>query len=500
MAWSDLPPRPNILLIITDQQRYAQHWPAGWVAANLPSMQRLLSHGLSFTHAFTAACECSPSRAAFLTSTYDNTNRVSTTPPGQNLPTPPGLPNLGSILAAGGYQVAWKGKWHLLAESADNLSGYDFGGWDPPDAGTSLGPNHLGGGSGATDHNDPRFTADAIEFLETYTSTDPFCLVVSLVNPHDVHVYTQNWASVGYPPAIPDLGIGEPDNYFDPLTDKPRAQLKFRQAFDASASFKLSPPLTPAGYAGFYAYLHTVVDAQISLLLDALDAAGFTDNTLVVRMGDHGEMGLSHGLREKMYVAYDEAIRVPLVFSNPLAFPQPQESGAMASLLDLVPTLAAVAGAAPPPTLMGRNLAPVLADPASSVQDGVLYSYDDSSFLSQSPGFATNIRALRTKRWLYAVYFSKADPATIPLEFELYDLEDDPVQMINLLSSANYQPSILPRWQALNQQLWDLADALESTPPGFTPPASGSLGPGLLDAAAKAAVRDEDLVLALEGK
>src|SRR5579862_5305430 len=238
MAWRDLPPKPNILLIITDQQRFAQHWPEGWVIEHLPSLQRLLRTGLSFNNAFTAACECSPSRAAFLTSTYDNTNGVFHTSPKVPLPTPPGLPNMGSLMEAAGYEVVWKGKWHAGGASGpDSLEPYGFRGWDPPQGGITMDLEWLGGGSGETNANDPRYVFDAIEFLENRTSAKPFFLVVSLVNPHDIHVYVQDFVAAGYPETIPDLGIELPGNFADSLADKPTIQRVFRANFDEKFKF-----------------------------------------------------------------------------------------------------------------------------------------------------------------------------------------------------------------------------------------------------------------------
>jgi choline-sulfatase len=510
MAWSELPSKPNILLIITDQQRFPQHFPAGWGFKNLPSTQRLLNHGLSFTNAFTAACECCPSRAAFLTSTYDNTNGISNTGPNRSLPTPPGLPSMGSILASAGYKGVWKGKWHVLSgpESemkSDSLVPWGFGEWDPPEAAITMTLGRLGGGDkpweGQENGNDLRYAKDAIKFLESCSPDEPFFLVVSFANPHDVHAYALEWASVGYPETIPDMGVSVPDNYWDPLTDKPQAQRLFKRAFDTykGGEFDLKAPKTAAGYVNFYAYLQTVVDEHIGRVLDVLDDRGFTENTLIVRMSDHGEMGMSHGLREKMYNAYDETIRVPLIFSNPRAFKGSFETDAMVSLLDLVPTLAAVVGVPRPPTVKGQDLTPILADPSASVQHGVLFSYDDSAFIKKE-FFAGHIRALRTQNRLYAVYFNEAYPTAILPEFELYNLDDDPVQMVNLLSPQNYNPSILPEWQSLNEELWSLADRLNSTPPGYTPPSSFGLNRELLEQGGKVAIRDEDLALDLTGK
>jgi choline-sulfatase len=509
MAWKDLPAKPNILIIITDQQRALQHWPADWIAKNLPAMQRLVSNGMSFKNAFSSACECSPSRASFVTSTYDNTNKIRTTGPNQNLPLPPAqgpLPNLATVLAAAGYQVVWKGKWHLYqvanTPKTDSLVPYGFSCWNPPDAGITLDTTLLGGGTPGTsaqNGNDARYVSGpggAIDFLQAYDGSSPFCLIVSLVNPHDVHVYTQDWASVGFPATIPEMGVGLPDNADDPLTEKPRAQALFRDQFDLARPIGPAEGTSRAGYVNFYAWLHTLVDEQIGALLDVLDEQNLTNSTVIVRMGDHGEMGMSHGLREKMYVAYDEAIHVPFIVANPLAFPEPVETEALASLLDLVPTLASIAGAQVPAGLAGKDLTPVLRDPARSVQEGVLYSYDDSAGVT---GVATQIRALRKRDWMYSVYFL-AGSSSIPLEFELYDLRQDPGQMVNLLSIERFKPEILPVWRTLNSEIWKLADQLGSTPPGFTPPPSDALDRALLEKALEPVPLEKAGTLVLDGK
>ncbi len=96
-------------------------------------------------------------------------------------------------------------------------------------------------------------------------------------------------------------------------------------------------------YVNFYAYLHRVIDEKIGRVLGALGDAGdpgsLRSRTVVVRVSDHGEMGLSHGgLRQKAFNAYEETIRVPIVVSNPQLFPEPAETDAFAGLVDVVPT------------------------------------------------------------------------------------------------------------------------------------------------------------------
>ncbi|HEU0077549.1 MAG TPA: sulfatase-like hydrolase/transferase, partial [Longimicrobiaceae bacterium] len=304
------------------------------------------------------------------------------------------------------------------------------------------------------------------------------------VNPHDVHVYTMDWQSAGYPAAIPDMGIGwPPRNHYDTLDDKPRVQRAFRSRLNGSAGFILdpsaTPPTTEEGYANFYAYLQTVVDAEIGKVLDTLDTLGLTDSTLVVRMADHGEMGMSHGLREKMYTAYDEAIHVPLIFSNPLAFPQGVATDAFASLLDLLPTLASMVGLPPQKGLYGQDLTPVLSGARPSVQDDVLYAYDDQFFVF-AHALPTNIRAVRTPFWMYAVYFSEANP-DLPLEFELYDMVNDPGQLKNLLSPRHFDPAILPDWLDLNKRLIELVTRNDALPPNVLLPPPEALGLALLE-------------------
>jgi choline-sulfatase len=514
MAWKDLPTRPNILLVITDQMRYPQHWPMGWASRRLRSLRRLQQHGLSFRNAFCAANECSPSRGTFMTSTYPEHNHVTTTPP-QSPPLPRGqpwlpeyLPTLGRLAASAGYQVAWKGKWHLGYPSGsgtvDALQKYGFGAWNPPDAGTTLdaGPT-LGGG---TPNNDLRIATGvdtqpgqtpgldggtgATQFLDGYdASGGPFFLVVSLVNPHDVHVYTLGLQAAGYPTVFPHTAtIGLPASHGDDLANKPSAQLALRNHLNGVWPFTGS--LSPTGYAQFYAYLNEVADGHVQAVLDTLQKRNMVDDTLVVRFGDHGEMGMAHGLREKMYVAYEEAIRVPLVFSNPRAFPLPRRTDALASLVDLLPTLATVMEA-PLPTdarVFGTDLSPVLERSSARVQRGVVYTFDDNTFGGHGAVDPTKcptvIRCLRTERWKYAVYVGAGTQSPLAPEFELYDLVLDRPEMKNLLGTPVGQAANEALWQRIHKDLTKALEQLRALPPNW-PAAVGSAAQAAPAAAAE---------------
>ena len=500
-----LPIRPNILVLMTDQERYHMHWPKGWVEANLPGFVRLQRHGLTFHRAYAAASECAPSRAAMMTGQFAPVNRVARTLLWPGLPNFRQRPNIGSLLRdRAGYHVVWKGKWHLsFARNAAPGSGgenwttddiahmerqYALSEWNPPDAGNAIqerqpgmlgyfdGLTTLGGGA---PNNDGRYvsgvTAGAagqtpgvggesvLDFLaRAHTLDRPFCLFVSLVNPHDVGFFPDGWKEGGYRREdFAVLGINLPPNLADDLTTKPTIQSRARAAFEKSAP--LADRDARRDYVNFYAYLHKVVDARIMTILDALAEHGLTERTVVVRLADHGELGLSHGMREKSYTAYEEMIRVPLVVSNPRLYLEPRETQSFYSHLDLLPTLAELAGA---PELasygLGRSIAPVLRAPSTSVQESVLFSYDDVFGLPAGTAGA-NLRALRERDWTYAMYFGIDGTG---IEYELYDLKTDPFQMTNLLHGSP-PADVRAEWTRLHALLTQKLVAAANLPVSF---------------------------------
>src|SRR5258708_6844275 len=109
-----VPKGANIVVIITDQERHHMHWPAGWAEKHLPGLQRLKRNGLYFTRAYTAACQCSPSRALMMTGRFAPVNRVTRAFLWPGLVHKNRQPNIASLLKdKAGYEVVWKGKWNL---------------------------------------------------------------------------------------------------------------------------------------------------------------------------------------------------------------------------------------------------------------------------------------------------------------------------------------------------------------------------------------------------
>jgi choline-sulfatase len=466
-AWK----KPNIIIVITDEERYPMHWPTGWADANLPNHKLLADQGLTFTNACTAASPCSPSRSALFSGLYPVENGVTTNVGSAGSPElSPTLPNMATMLASAGYEVQYRGKWHLsndpsgttLVGCARELENFGFCGWQPPEAGCTLNAFQFGGGT--TDY-DESYAAGAADFLKNRNSSKPFALIVSLVNPHDVCGYPGtgsqgagwNWTSEStIPPYKGTANYANVDLNASPLDQiqlPPNfAQDPYKPACQAESNTQMIGMLGPLtddaeclNYVRYYAYLHMVVDQQIGTVVDALKSRhDLYKDTIVIRVADHGDMGMSHGgQRQKMYNAYEETIHTPLVISNPVLFPKPVQTSALASNMDIMPTLASIAGVREKPTLRGVDLTPIIRDavehptnPTVTVQDGVLFTFDQQT--AESNGIVSQpccIRCLRQDRWKIAMYF---DPnGTAATVYELYDLQNDPLEQNNLGNPSN---------------------------------------------------------------
>jgi choline-sulfatase len=503
--------QPNILLLITDQQRYPRHWPddPSFVRDLAPNDAEIARTGLSFRHGFTNTSMCSPSRATLFTGVYPSRHGVILThtseglkPDPENGPhvvrnladllrkpgsprrrllkgfgrgllrigpksgnepeLPADIPNLATILRSAGYEVQYRGKWHLTHPGGGEWSeadaerlerDYGFAGWVPPDAGENAKAENFGGGNAGPLGAgwDEVYTRQVEEFLARDDLPEPFCLIVSLVNPHDVLGYPMSYERGGYElSAFRDYGIGLPPSVDEDLRDKPSVHSIMQMGMTGYLG-PLRDRQARLDYVNFYAYLHEVIDEKIGRVVGALGDAGDPESlrsrTLVVRVSDHGEMGLSHGgLRQKAFNAYEETIRVPIVVSNPRLYPEPRETDAFAGLADVVPTLAGIAGAETNGDFHGRDLSPVLAqhadehewlagaEAAPSVHDAIHFTYDDhqaGTAMQDVPGQPNRVRAVRDRRWKYGMYFDPYGNAAP--EYELYDLEADPDEMRNLV-------------------------------------------------------------------
>lgn len=529
------PSTPNIVLFVTDQQRQLQYFPSAWTDANLVNLNALMANGLTFTNAIVNSARCSPSRGVLTTGLYAPTNGL--TQVGATLPTQ--WPTLTARLQAAGlgYQIGYVGKWHMsssllaaanrrpnapatmAAQNAFLLDSYGTPGWDAPDAGTALGwqsstppphgkpytstANTLGGGPDSYTRNDARIADDAIAFLQGLDPAKPFLLIVSLVNPHDVWVdMYSGLLQQAYPefPAAFDALTGAdqfvlPPSYAeDDLTGKPVIQAQIRKSYTQTWAQNngVSPvpvkldPADALSYLKFYAYLTYLADRELQRVYSALQAMPQFDDTLVVRLADHGEMGMSHGgSMEKDCNVYAETLSVPYVFSNPVLFPQASTCAAQAGLVDIVPTLFGLlrqplaAG-----QVQGVDLSALIDDPASPPpRDSSLFTYDDGypwhiRAIQAAPGAVSVDGQPTTSSYKYAVYYQLTGYNEVDsgnLQYELYIPGADG-EIVNL-QPAN--PALQSALHILLTQRMSDADA--SAPAGgapVTPPGWPAMVPG----------------------
>jgi choline-sulfatase len=447
----------NVLVFVTDQQRAIQHFPRGWSQRNLPGVTYLHRNGVTFDHAFTNACMCSPARSTFLSGYFPAQHGVKYTlessMPASEYPQvelSTDFANPASVTAAAGYTPVYKGKFHCVKPAngstwePSDVNQYGFTRWDPPDAGANQSTSEEGGGYY---DNDGRFinsqgtpqagTEGALQYLQGAAAQEqPFFMVVSLVNPHDVLSYPRDFITNGYDDSwlVGDIGVPATANE-DLLPTKPRVQEEFLRLFNASGP--IPTPQMKRNYLNFYGNLMRSSDAYLVKILDALRSGGMLANTLVIATSDHGEMGTSHGgLRQKNFNFYEESIRVPLVYSNPRVFRNPRTNHSLVSHVDFLPTLASLVGAPSSARAQWEGVdysAQLLGRSPKPPQDYTVFTYDDYQSGQPSgpyPKPPNHVVSIRERRYKLARYYD-AD-GNVPDQWEMYDLKTDPLERVNL--------------------------------------------------------------------
>ncbi|MFO1105734.1 MAG: choline-sulfatase [Amaricoccus sp.] len=438
-------PQPNILILMVDQLSGTlfPDGPAGFL--HVPHLRRLAERSTRFACCYCASPLCAPSRAAFMTGllpsrtgTYDNAAEFA-----------PDIPTFAHHLRRAGYQTSLCGKMHFVGP--DQLHGFeerlttdiypaDYG-WTPdytrPGERIDWWYHNLGSVSGAgvaeitnqLEYDDEvGFSAVAkLRDLSRRQDARPWCLTVSFTHPHDPYVARRRfWDLYEDCPAL-DPEVGPlPEAELDPHSRRLRA------ASDAAA-FPVTPDQVRRARRGYFASL-SYLDERIGEILEALEEGGMAEETAILFLSDHGDLLGERGLWFKMSFL-DGAARVPLLIAAPGLAPGRRDEPV--SLLDLVPTLGAIAGIPPEeiaPWTEGRNLLAPREDP-------VPMEY-------AAEGTVAPMVALRDGRW--KLVLCEADP---PL---LHDLEADPRELTDLAPDPAYR-DVLDRLTELAGRRWDLA-------------------------------------------
>jgi len=410
--------RPNILVILTDEERERIWWPS---SVRLPNHKRLAARGVSLHEHQVHTAPCSPSRGVILagrhtaaTGVVDNVNFS------WQDPLPVGIGTWGTRLGAAGYRCAYKGKWHLGGESfRSGLQAYGFDDWDPPDVHGAPYAGHV---------KDAVTAYQARRWLRSHADDADPCLLVGFVNPDDIMLYPRFRK-----PWVHDWGAEPPGNFDDDLGSKPETQRHWIDTCDLTGG-PVRDEATWRQVMNAYIDLHMEVDRHIGGLLDTLDAVGCTDDTVVVLTSDHGDLAGAHGLRQKGPTVYREQMNVPLTVAWPGVIPEGTHSHALTGAIDLTPTLCAIAGVVTE-GLPGVDLGPLHVDPSTtSPRREVLFTSDAYSSMGPTVRHRAFLRGFYDGRWKYARSFEpgRQQAPLAEQELELYDTREDPAELRNL--------------------------------------------------------------------
>ena len=417
--------KPNVVYIFADQHRAASFPGAPHTSVIAPRMEQMGREGMVFRNAISNYPVCSPYRAMlmsglapFKTGMIDN--RILLRENGRSL---------GNIFQSAGYRTGYVGKWHLggITERArPGAHGFEF---FKPWEGTG---QHLKSRYWdldkeayvlSTAYNATTMTEQALEFIER-RKQHPFLLMLSWNPPHS------NYFDA--PPRYRDM-------YKDgEIALRPNARGKPDPRFSMWLRNKVTFDKIHRGYLAHV----SAIDHELGRVLDRLEELGLSEKTIVIYTSDHGDMAGSHGRGGKRQ-PFEESIRVPLVVRWKGHITPGLRPKTLIGAIDLLPTIAGLAGVPIPASHDGHNLSPLLRGEKIKEPEyqPIMHIF---SGLAGAPNHPAELfRGVRTSRFTYA--------AAVAEDFVLFDLEKDPYQMHNLIHESAYA-SDLRQLQSLTQK------------------------------------------------
>jgi len=414
--------RPNILFILTDDQRADALGCAGNDVIHTPHLDALARRGVRFANAFVTLSICSPSRAACMTGQYNSRNGVTRVGSQRLSSASPRLPRL---LRKAGYRTAMIGKWHL-GDKPTEL------GFDESEFFTGNGPYYnrrirVGDQVKTVEGFMDDYVADKCIAFTNEASRDekPFFLWMCTQVPHMNHKFDWN-ARPETLQLYADANVQVPASWQDDLSGKP-PYLRSSRSRQQALKYGYDSEAAVLRHVRRYYAAITEVDASIGRVLDRLKQLDLEDNTWIIFMGDNGWLLGEHQFTSKV-LAYEESIRVPMIIAGQNARTGVETRPALN--IDLAPTILDLAGLPRDERMDGVSLKPLLQKEGGDIdwRSSFVYEAPDSQ-LGSLP-----LWAVRTERWKYiSTLMSDGSPFE-----ELYDLQQDPDEMTNLAA----QPSV----------------------------------------------------------
>jgi uncharacterized sulfatase len=416
----------QVVLLMSDTHRWDLLGCVGTPGIRTPSLDRLAAQGLRFDRAYTTCPVCGPARSALFTGLYPHSNGewTNSVAPAANVKT------IGQRLSDRGIHCAYVGKWHLdgtdyfgdgrcppgwderywydmrryLEEhtDADRVRSRQYDASDDPTLASDFTYAH-------------RCSDRAIDFIEKHRGQS-FFLVVSYDEPHGPFV-----APAEFSRSYADFTLPRPANLDDDLADKPEHH-RVWSAEGARDRWKAG-----VRHPRYFGSL-THMDQQLGRVLEAIDRC--TPDALVLYTSDHGDLLGSHGLTGKGPAVYDEIARIPLIVRWPGRTPAGVLCPHPVSHIDLVPTILDVFGVAASKWMDGESLKTTLLDPRPRPRDAVFIEFGRYEIDHDGFGGFQPLRAIFDGRHKLAINLLSGD--------ELYDLQADPQEMRNLISSPGH--------------------------------------------------------------
>jgi arylsulfatase A-like enzyme len=396
---------PNIFIIMTDQQYGGAMSCAGNPELDTPAMDRLAEAGVRFDQTYCTYPLCIPARESLLTGRmpFELGYREWGDPIDPRFHDQ----ELGVLFREAGYDTAYAGKLHAPRNDA-----------------ARHGFRQLCG------HDDAHLVEACTDYLQN-TRQEPFLLVASFDNPHNICEWARHqnlpWGNI--PPAATAECPTLPANFGIPPFE-PQVIRWIQQRAPRVYPTVGNTPEQWRHYRHAYYRLIEKVDAQIGAVLDVLHGQGLAENTLVLFTSDHGDGHGAHQWNQKS-ILYEEPTRVPLIASWPGQIRQgvADDTHLVSAGLDILPTLCDYAGLTPPSDLPGASLRPLLeGTPAPDWREHLVV---EAWPFQGDPG-RTLGRMVRTNRYKYVVY------SWGRYREQLFDLENDPGEMVNLAVSRRY--------------------------------------------------------------
>lgn len=413
--------RPNVLMIVDDDQRNDTIAATGNVHIQTPHLDRLVREGFTFTRARNMGSQvgavCIAARAMI------HTGRSLFRAPHQM---PARVPTMPQTFQKAGYTTFGCGKWHnerpSFARGFSAAASVFFGGMNQNQYRVRIHDFDPTGSYGPkTERIENRFSSEvyadaAVEFLEGYKDDRPFFAYCAFTSPHDPRTPPPPYATMYDPQTMP-----LPTNF---LPRHPFDNGDLRTRDELLAPFPRTPENTRRQLCDYYGMISSQ-DAEVGRILRALHDSGRAENTIVVYTGDHGLAIGSHGLFGKQNV-YEHSVGVPLILHGPQI--RHGKSDAFAYGMDIFPTLCRLTGVDEPTGVEGQSLDAVIAGNREKIRNSTFHAYIAHD---RRVAGARTQHAVNDGRWKYIRY--RAGGKTT---LQLFDLHDDPAETHDLSAEA----------------------------------------------------------------